>query len=537
MDRKLFAHIEGHCPKFNPLVADGLACKQLEYVEQYIDRIIRCAEPGFPDGLRYVRYARCTPAEEHAVVTAKRNNRQSYELSRSDIYLVKYIFEFKGEELKPRYLYLPFVSDAGLITLLGSTFSISPVLADTAISVGVDSIFIPLNRDKLTFKRLTHHYQIDHVRETAYVVWSSIYHAPKGSRNSPAKRRTIDVCATNIHYMFCKYGLTRTFAEFANADVVVGMDEVNPQTYPPDQWKICESVKIKPRGVKGKFYKGTDIRLAIRNEHYNLTTASMIASFFYVADHFPERMLPEYVDDERFWKTLMGHVIFATNESEGKMVLNVEAHMTSLDGYIDGMVREWLREDGVLVTDIYQLFMHIVETFSARVTQSGSSVASMYGKRLTVLRYVLLDIIKAIFGMMFALQKHQKKGLTKTEIVNIMNQELKPELIIRINRRHGEVASISSPSDNKVFKITSNVVLQTNSTGGNRSKAKATVVDPSKNLHASIPEVGQYNNLPKSEPSGRSRINPFVMLGPDGSIERDPKKMELLDRIQEQIQR
>lgn len=536
MDKKLFDYIHTQQPKFNPILAKGLAVEQMKLVEQYIDRIIRCAEPGFPEGLRYVGCSRCTPAEEYAVATTKRGGRQTYELTRSDIYLCKYTFSYFGEDIK-RYLYLPFVSESGLITLLGSTFSISPVLADTAISVGTDSIFIPLNRDKLTFKRLVHHYIVDGTRETSYVIWSAIHRAATRSRSTTQKRRTIDVAATCIHYMFCKYGFTRTFAQFANAEVVCGMgDEITAQKYPPSHWRICESVQVKPRGVKSKVYQGTPIRLAIRNEHYNLTTSSMIAGFFYIADHFPDRMLPEYLDNNDHWKILMGHVIFANDESEGKLALGVEAHMLSLDGYIDGMVKEQLYEGGVYVDDIYDLFMHVVETFNARVTQTGNDVASMYGKRLTVLRYVLIDVIKEIFGVLFDLQKASKKKLTRNDINNIFNMHLKPELIIRMNRKHSEVTSISSSSDNMTFKITTNIVLQTNATATGRSK-KAAVVEPSKLLHASIAEIGSFTNLPKSEPSGRSRINLFAHIGSDCSIERDPKKKELLDAIQEQIAR
>jgi hypothetical protein len=537
MDRKLFAYIDSHCPRFNSDVVNGLAVRHFKSVEHYIDSIIRCAEPGFPEGLRYVRYQRCTPAEEYAQQTAKRLNRQTYELARSDIYLVKYLFEYKGEELRPVYLFLPFIADAGLIQLLGSTFAVSPTLADRAISVSSDSIFIPLNRDKLTFKRLVYGFMCNGVREMAYVVWSSIYHAPKAGRNGQLNRRTVDVAATNTHYLFCKHGFTRTFA-MANAEVVAGFDEINEQNYPPEQWKICESTKIKPRGYKSKFYKGTEMRLAIRNEQYTLTTQTLIASFFYIIDHFPNRVEPGYLDDVRLWKTLMGHVIFATNESEGKLIIGVDAHMDSLDGYVDGMVREWLREDGVHVQDIYELFMHIVETFSVRVTQSGSSGPSMYDKRLTVLRYVLEDIIKAIFGTLFALKKQsKKKQLAKADIQKIMLKELKPELIIRINRKHAEVASISSSTDNKYFKITSNLVLQNNSSGGTRSKAKAVIADQSRMAHASIAEVGSICNLPKSDPNGRNRVNPFVTLGGDGTVERDPMKVELIDRVQTAIQR
>ena len=536
MDKALFAHIEKQFPKFNERVCNGFAVGEMQHVERYIDRTLRDAEQSFPPGLRYRGFERCTPHEEYAFITAKRHNRQTYELASSDIYLVKYHFEYQGEELKPRYLFLPFVRDGGTITLLGSTFQISPVLADKAISVGIDNIFIPLNRDKLTFRRLVHPFMVDGCRTNAYVVWSAIYHAKRPSRNMPTQRKTIDVNASCVHYMFCKYGLTRTFVEFAKADVVVGMDDITPETYPPDVWRICSSVKLKPRGVKTKYYTGSEVKLAIRHEHYTPLTESLVAAFFYIADHFPDRVFPEYVDDTNQWIRLMGQVIFASRESEGKLANNVEAHMDSLDDYVDVMSREELHEEGIYVDDIYELFMYVVDNFSALVTTVGSSVASMYDKRLKVLRYVLIDLIKAIFNMTFALKKHSKKQLSKKEINDIMNKELKPELIIRMNRNHPEVSSISSPGDNRIFKMTSNVILQTNSTGNARSKKSATV-EPSKFLHASIAEVGSFTNLPKSEPSGRSRINPYVHLGPNGAIERDPEKIEIIERTQNNIAR
>lgn len=535
MDRRLFDHIHRAIPKFNDLVCEGLAVEHMKHVEKYIDRIWECAAPGFPEGLKYEGYARCTPYEEYAIAPAKRKNKKIFEMARSDIYLVKYYFSWQGEMLRPVYLYLPFVRDGGTITLRGSTFAVSPVLADKAISVGVDSIFIPLNRDKLTFKRTIHHYKVNGKRDTAYVVWSNIYHTPRGRRGQSQQRKIVDMNATPVHYLFCKYGLKETFAYFANAEIAVGYQDITPEKFPPSEWKICEPCGMKPRGLRRRYFNPPRVKLAIRNEAYNYTTQSMIAAFFYIVDHFPDRVEPEYVLDVDFWRVLLGKIAIDENVSEGKLLNGVEAHLASLDGYIDGMVIEWLREDGIYVNDIYELFMHVIETMPERLSQSGSEVASMYGKRLTVLRYALIDIIKAIFNFMFALKPGTGKETSKSEIINAMNRFLKPRLIVRMNHKHGEVASISSPGDNKIFKITSNVVLQTNTAGG-KSKAGSTI-EPSIFLHGSIAEVGSFCNLPKSAPTGMSRVNPNVQIMADGSIERDPDKVELIDKVQEEIQR
>ena len=532
---KLFGHIQRECcHEFNPLITRGLAFRQMQGVEQYVDSVLRCAAKGFPPELKYIRMERCLPHEAFAVATMKRNNRQHYELTRSDVFLVKLFFEFQGEPMKERYLYLPFVSEAGLITIMDSKFCISPVLADKAISVSEDSLFIPFNRDKLTFKRQLQHYKLDNQRVSQHVVWSVVHHAMKNSRRGLTTRKTINALSILAHYLFCKYGLQGSFLKFCNAQVYVGNPyEVNEETYPPHEWHICESTRDKPYGIRGKFYTGTDIRLAIRRCDYNQSTSALIAGFFYIADRFPERMITEDLQDHTLWRRLMGHVIYASDESEGKLLNKIDIHMESLDGYVDGMVQEWLFQDGIVVSDLYELFWHIIETYPKRITESAQEVASMYGKQLMVLRYVLLDIVKAAFNTMYAVQVAAKKGLTKNDVISIMNKNLKPNIIIHINHQHSEVASVSSPSDCMAFKVTSNVVLQSNITNGGGSSSTITV-DASRKLHASIAEVGQFNNLPKGEPTGRNRINPHAKISEFDlkTIERDPAKAELIDRTQ-----
>ena len=539
MDTRLFSRINQDTPRFNPAIAEGLARKQLESVEQYIDRVMRCAEVSFPPGLKYISCARCTPIEEYNIATMRRNTTQQFELARCDMYLMKYFFELHGEELKPRYLYLPYVNEAGLIYMMGSLFSVSPVIADHAISVGKDQLFIPLNRDKLTFMRFLYHFRVDGQRDSAYVVWSQIYHPP--TVRIPGKSRKTTMARTsNMHYLLCKYGFTRTFTEQAEAEAYCGYpDTINNERYPVEDWVICESAHLKPRGVNARMYRPSTVWVAIRRSQYDLTTASMIAAFFYIADHFPDRVVPSDVDNVALWRVLLGHVYFSNTESEGKLLNKFNAHMASLDGYVDGMVREWFREDGIHVDDIYELLMHLIKTYPYRITNSSRQISSMYGKRLTILRYLLIDIIKAIFEMLFAIQKaaQSPKGLTKKDVDSIMTRKLKPRMIVHINQPHAEVASVSSPTDNMIFKITSNIVLQSRARGGAAAKSKSTPFDNTKILDASIAEVGSYQHLPKTEPTGRNRINPCLGLGPDGAIEPNPKWAPLLSSVQREIER
>lgn len=551
MDGKLFSLInEKHTPKINPDIANGLALKAMKGVERYIDKIIRSAAPGFPEGLEYgwpskggIGFERCTPWEEYTKTVQRKMNRSTFELARSDLYMVKFFFTFKGNELEERYIYLPYVRDAGLIALRGSTYSISPVLADKAISMGLDNMFVALPRAKLTFERKDHHFYADDDRQTVKVVHSQVHNERRGSRRrNGGARPTVFGNTTMTHYLLCKYGLRETFQYFTGSHVEIGTPEtINTQNFPPEEWTICGSTKIKPRSLRTKVYRGSDLKVAIRNENFGFLERNMIGGLFYIIDHFPEHVKAEYIgaDGELvMWRILLGRFIWGSdNGSVGKLIEDVNAHFDSLDEYIDEESREMLKGDGVPCDNVYDLFCHAIQVLSSPVVLSGEQVASMYDKNLMILRYALFDLTSAIFKFMYQLKKNTRTEVTEKDITDPMRRILTPELIMKLNHDHGEVNSVSSPGDNKYFKITSNLVQQTSSTGKGKNRAKTNLVDPSGFLHSSIAEVGSYAVLPKSSPDGRSRVNPFLQLTDNFKVVQSPKHKALLDEVQEMIKR
>lgn len=532
MDNLLFSEIEKLTPKLNPILAKGYACHQLD-PEIYIDRVIRCAAASFPPGLLYHGYSYCTPKEELEQSTHRKNSKAFLEISKSDIYLMKFKYEYLGEVFY-HYLYMPFISEAGLITIKNARFQVSPVLADTALSVGSDSIFLPMNKDKVTFFRFLYGFMEDGQRRSEYVVYSTLYH---GATKKKSTKILSQPQTTLMHYLLCKRGLSTTFGQYGNAIVEVGYeDTINTTNYPIDQWVICESTGIRPQSIKNPNYIPTRIKLAIRREHYNLTIASMVAGFFYVVDLFPDRCTPEDMNDIQFWRIRLGQIFF-NNESEIRLLNTMDIHMKSLDSYVDGMVREWLRVDGVLVEDIYDLMMVMIESFSNRIASASVEVTSMYNKRLMVHRYLLRDLTEGIFRMLFEIQKRERNGLTLKDIKDAFKRHLPKHTCTKINRKHAEVTSVSSSSDCMLFKITGHLVLQNSTSSNGSSHSKGIIFKDADALHVSVSEVGSYLNLPKSEPTGRSRLNLFVRVEPDGRIIRDAKLAELTDRVQREIQR
>ena len=539
MDPLMLPLINADTPKLNPRLARGLATEQMRYTEPYLDDVFRSIAKDFPPGLVYAGCAPCTPEEEYNEVisrnsvrrTPKKNSRKNFETSRTDMYLMKYFFKLHGEPLETLYMYLPFVSEGGRITMSGSNFTISPVLSDKVVSIGAETIFIKLIRDKITLKRMLTGYMAYGVRESVQMVYSKIYKDPKAKPN-------VKAATCLVHYLFCKYGALETFQRFANCTPLFGEDFPAEQ-YPRDQWVVCTTEQqngSKPRTLPSKeYYEPSRLKIAVRREDYTPMTQALIAGFYYVVDHFPPQMIAEYVNNPRQWVILLGKILLSSNANVGILYDKMINHIDSLDEYVDTIVRAQLREIGIDVTDIYEFFAVIVDKYTGWLLNGGQQINSMYDKELQILYYVLGDISEAIVRFYFRIKATSaKKELTAKEVENIIKSTLKHRLIFKINKKHGEITSVGYSGDNMAFKVTSSLIPQSKSKKG-KTNDRGAITDPSKRLHVSVAEVGAYSGMPKSAPDGRTRINHCVMIDHKNNVVRNPKLQALLDDVQQRI--
>lgn len=524
-------------PDLNPRIVKGIAYEQMQTVEQFIDHIFRAAAADFPEGLTYDGYRRCTPKEEFEEATRARDNRQTLEMARSDFYLLAYQFSYNGVKLFPKYIYLPYVDVGGMLYVRGKRFAISPVLADPAYSLGSSNMFIQLTRARLTFERTTHRIMVDGEQDMAYVVWSWAHGMAKQRHGRKAGASTV-VYSTLANYLFAKYGFIEAMRNFTGAEVIVGGDDINLYNYPREEFVICSSTGIKPRSNKESNYRHTRIRVAIPRAQYTPLVRSLIAGFYYVVDNYPSRIKPEYLleGDTWVWKTLLGHIIYGAGTSEGLMVNDVEEHLISLDEYIDFMVKGDLKKAGLAVEDIYEFFIFVIETLGEKTVSTDDSISNMFGKRLITQRYVMFDVVSQINTLLYKLRAAKKKRnkLEESEINNLMNKYLRSNRIAGISNheKHPEVTPVSTASDNLYIGVTATMLTQDSASGGGSKKGKINLRDPAKHLHSSMAIVAGYNNMRKSDPTGRSTPNPCMELEPDGTVKEREDSKELLAQVQ-----
>jgi hypothetical protein len=359
---------------------------------------------------------------------------------------------------------------------------------------------------------------------------------------------------TMAHYLFCRYGLMKTFEMFANCKPIIGGTELRDEDYPPDQWVICQSVywgarsaaQLKPKGFGKGIYEPTSIKVIVRKEDYERTIVqNLIAGFFYVADHFPTRLHPEYInntnprwmDNRTTWNSLMGAALFGTHLHEGILQEKMESHLRSLDEYVDNIVLAKLQEINLPMTNLYQIMSYIAENISEMLSKAKGRVNSMYDKELSVIYFVMKDITSEIFKMYFKLKAASKKELTKNDINERMNKTISSGKIFSITRQHPEVTTVSSSGDNMALKMTIGLIPQSGSSKTTRSRDQVVVDDPAIFLHSSFVEIGGYSNQPKSDPIGHARINPWVKTNPSGLVLRDPRFYDLMEDLQQKVQR
>lgn len=531
-DPQILPLVQSKVGKFNPIIAKGFAQHEIDHAMTYVNEIIKSASRDFPEGLSYIGITRVDPYTEYMALIKQK----TYDISKSTVYVVKLMFEFEGEPLKDYYLLLPYLEYGSTMIISGSTFAVSPVLIDNAFSVGVDSIFLYANRVKLTFKQVSHMYTLNGERTMDFTVTSDMYFG-RNSTDVPAHklRPTYKMAILATHYLLAKYGIRDMFKQCFGIDCWYGtIEDMNSEQYPPEEFTICSSLGEKPQQLKVPVYHPANLAIVVRNEDFTLPIRGVIAGIMYIADWYSDRIRIELLEDHKLWYHLLALTIKPEVIQEIATLDKLDDHFKSLETFIDDQVRGVLHSAGVKVHDVFDVLVELINSYPERINVDNSTLASMYNKRLVVSRYLLSDVRDNIFKMGFDLQALSKsnKPVTRVEIENIMKRQLKPSTVLK-SYKHAEVNAVSNPTDNIVPVMTLPVKLQ--SSMAKQGKAKKFVFTPALGLSASIAEVGNLTSDAGDDFTGRSRLNPYVMISPDGSILSNPELKHIIERTEEDI--
>ncbi len=536
---KHFANIlEENTVKVNHDIVNGLACSEMLKGEQYLDRVLRLVAKTFPEGVTYDYYERCSPYEEFEETTRPRDAGRVFDLAPSNIYVIKLHFSFKGKKLLHRYLYLPYVEEGGIITLNGSRFHVTPVFSDKVISPGRDNLFVRILQNRLKFRRLYHTVTVDGIKDSMYVVWGQIYRKPKIDNNKVPI--TTKASTTVAHYLFSIYGFSGAFSKYAGFVPVIGQEDINEDSYPNTDWIICksahgETTHVKPNTFMGNYYHGTNIRLAIRKDKWNEITKGLVAGFYYIVDHFPDKFNTKSLDNKDNFIILMGHILYSGTYGYDHLYHLMNNHLSSLDGYLDEIAIDKLRERNFHVSDFYDLLALLIEHFNALVTDTDNLRSSVYGKSLEILYYMFYNTTENIIKTRFSLVKlANKRPLTEKDVNDTLKKRLNKRSVFKLTSDRIITETLEYSGDNKFVKITSKMTEQESLPGATKGKSKHAGASDGMMLNSSMTEAGNILYLGKTNCIPTNRVNAFVNMDDSSrTILPNPKYIDIIKRAED----
>lgn len=521
-----------YTPPMNHEVMEGLAVSSMECLEEWLDRQIKSNCIGMPPCIEYRGLERCTSQEEYVEITRERNTRRSFDLADSSIYLVRIRLFFTDEHGKEhdvsRPLQLPYVDRGGLMMIAGTRYHVVPVLSDKIFTPDHDSIFVRLMQDRNNMYRIYHTVIQNGKRETRYVVWATIY------RNSASSAGVTKPKTTLTHYLFAKYGFSGAFQRYAGSVPLFGTDDITEDKYPPDQWTIYESTKVKPVSCPDRAYRPTPIKLAVRNEDWSPTLECLIYGFFYILDHFPNRFKAEanYLNDTSLWMILIGLIRLEDTYGENKLYNMIKEHLDTIDPYLDTASKIKLEERGIVLDNYYDFLNYIQVHFNEMIRENEISGLSVYGKSLEVPYYILYEVTYGFAMVKFKLNKVlNSRPLTHKDVSEHLRRYVRMGSVFKLSSGKIVTEAVNYGGDHLYPKLTAIMAEQENRAGAEQGGSEHVLPGPQHHLDLSMVTTGSILNTPKSDPTPMVRINPWITIdNRTGTVLPNPKFVDLIER-------
>lgn len=532
--------VEQHMPKIKPFVGNGISYHQMKAGEQNIDQLMRVAFSSstcdkLPKGLNYLTYEVLSSEDTHKLRIDQIKNsakpwRVPFSLAQTDSYLVRYIFENKGDPVTSKfdiYLSLPYLRRGGLMAINGKDYTVSAVIKSRGLSVTDDGYFIKFLPNKVKLDYFT----VSLIAGTVIHVPVPITETLHRSGNYSTKRKP---CLP--YWVYSRYGVAESFKRYLDADVkIFSLEDKDLQKYRlSKEWVVCEHLKLDQK------HKSAQFAIAIPVDKFNDTARSMIASIFHLVNELGDVMHPDSLNDPYHWRILLGKVIFGIDTPKHHILTDMDNHVYQIESYMDEVFRAELTSEGIEAETIYDFLYYVINRLATRRTADISELGNLWGRYYTTLEYVLYDLQKAIMQERWSLQNaasnsNGEYGSPKSTnyIKNSMRKSLGRNLIRGLTRpTHAEIKALDTTSDNMIIggcaKALDQSVAQKSDGGGGRG---VSVNNRSRLLHPSHLTHGSILNLQQGDPTPINTINPYGATDEFGKIYWEDKLKPILKPI------
>lgn len=521
-------------PRFNPLITDNFAYHQLKDPVAVLRAQLTQIQSSFGEHLKLKTIRMTDPREEirESFITRSTGGGPRLKLDDSNLFMVAIEFEYYGRPIKPAYIRLPYVLRGGKILMDGRVFFASPVMVDRGVNLHKDGMYVPINRANVTFKRQPYPILENDFIINENVILGELHTGDKGTRDKGFGLVTIK--PTIFLYLLIQMGFTKAVKHYFDLDVIVvtGSKESIKAKYPRSRYVTYSSCGDKPRRLHKDRWAEPSIHLVFEGKEHHVFS-EIAANFFYIYDNFVTYLDSESIESPDVWKYIAGHIIFNNPVSNAKLAEMVDIHLTrSIDLLIDAGTRKELYIDGIDVVDSYELFAWLIKNEKASFINKDPS--SLMDKRLVSTRYTLAPINRAITMLSYALENCKDNPPTHDKMETIIRGRLKEGLIRDIRKNNGEINSLQCSTDNIWLNVSRSVVPQAKASRSSKHDGML-MYKPENLLHPSLLVYGQIDGIPKSDPTRKSYINPYVIVDSSGNLSHDVKYDPILEQLTKMI--
>lgn len=547
MDTQLYETIMDSVPKLNPKLIQGFSTYRLSFAEQYIREFFKITEPKFQCDFKLVGMRRATPEEWFYERSRPRYQKgQTYELTESNFYLVKTKFALNGKELKKEFnLFLPYSKWLNLIIIKDSLSTMLPVVADAAISVTANSLFVPTSAAPLSFMRTGHSIRVNGEVSSGYqVVYAKKLH--QNHEKQPMAKRVIQGLLTLVHYVLCYENFWTAVKRFTNSNRFHMLRESELENFPDlDQYDVYTSKyndHTPPRGWRlQELYEPHGVVFVVHKDDVTPLLSSFIVNVLYILDLFAHKVSGndnwrEDLEDRQFWIITLGCIIKSYEPFITQNLKDMGDHLYTVEHYFDATTRSDLNAAGIDVDSTMDLFVWVMSNIKASIQDYNQGV-SFSSKRLLVERYMLHRIVEGINKLAWSISDDVgKRKIITPELVEMkINKTLSSSLITRMSHESAEIETVQIPNDNAYFKSTQRVCPQI-FTGRRQKKTEINHNDPQWQLTAETFAIHNGRGQLKNIPTGHGTLNMHVDISPiDGQITPHPSAMKYVRLAREVI--
>ncbi len=523
---EILSEIKHQLPKFNDDVIIGLRKREVEGLLDFIaERYKECCIVA-DENLEFIGYSILSPNERLIYeLTDSKRKKNNISIKSDEAILAVYNFKYYDQTFKVP-IYVPYIYENSSIIVNNTQHECLLNMTEKLFSVRSRSkgITIKVIRSPISCHKNILHTFNDEVTNEQFVgsiVSCKIYYKklPKSKKTKP----------TIIHYLLCKFSLEETLSKFGiNPDHIKFIES---EDFSPDHYYF----KIKNTSTDQIYLK---VNKDAMNE--NRVLYDIVATIIYILSSFRFITYNELISDSKtIFRIILGKLIHSNNTNRIQALSHMTRHIESVDTYLDNYNKGIFKAGGIIVNDIYDLFVFIQTKIGAIIIDYPSN--NMYNKRIEAINNVIVDgLVKTLNLNIYGFERkadfgHMFKSISRAFSVH-------PKIILK-NLSNNESVRFSSSGiygDNwllsigdKVIKRLSASIKPSKQKDGTKTYTSG-INSYANKFHPSMISIESAIGF-SSKPGSNCLINPYVRIDETGGFLK-PESIEEIDKIKEYLE-